>query len=69
MLDADLDRLDWRKSSYSDSATCVEVAYPTLDAILVRDSKAGNAGHLTFMRTDWRSFIVRVRAGEFDVDT
>ena len=50
MFDADLASLDWRKSSYSATNGCVEVAHAALDAILVRDSKARNVGHLTFAR-------------------
>jgi hypothetical protein len=69
MLNADPEDLDWRKSSYCCESNCVEVAYATLDAILVRDSKARNAGHLTFMRAEWRTFIVKVRADAFDLDT
>jgi len=69
MLDADSESLDWRKSSYSAACDCVEVAHAPLDAILVRDSKARNAGHLTFMRAEWRTFIVRVRADGFDPNT
>lgn len=66
MFDADLASLDWRKSSYSATNGCVEVAHAALDAILVRDSKARNVGHLTFTRAEWRTFIVRVRADGFD---
>jgi hypothetical protein len=69
MRETNLDRLDWHKSSYSDSVACIEVALSTVDAILVRDSKAGNAGHLMFKLTEWRSFIAIVGAGGLDPGT
>ena len=58
----------FRKSSHSGSANsnCVEVA-STGDTILVRDSKAPEAGTLRFNLSEWRAFLAGVRQGEFDL--
>jgi hypothetical protein len=56
----------WRKSSYSiNGANCVELA-DTGDAVLVRDSKHPEAGHLTFDRAELAAFVAAARAGELD---
>jgi hypothetical protein len=63
----DLDRLNWRKSSFSadNGASCVEVA-PTPAGVAVRDTKdRGRAPHL-HSASAWRTFITAVRNGEFD---
>jgi hypothetical protein len=69
MIDAGLDGMDWRKSSYSNSINCVEVAYAAPDAILVRDSKTRDAGHLTFTRAEWREFVLGAECVSSDLDT
>ncbi|MFE5889112.1 DUF397 domain-containing protein [Streptomyces sp. NPDC056462] len=56
--------LNWRKSSYSSSASgdCVEVAVaPLPHAIHVRDSKNQAGPHLTLSPTTWTEFIAHVR--------
>jgi hypothetical protein len=58
--------LRWRKASASASSNCVEVAM-TPDAIYVRDSKAPNAGMLTFTKSEWAAFLTGVGMGEFDL--
>jgi hypothetical protein len=63
----DLDRLDWRTSSFSgeNGASCVEVA-PTPTGVAVRDTKdRARAPHLHSAGA-WRTFITAVRNGEFD---
>jgi hypothetical protein len=63
----DLDRLDWRTSSYSadNGGSCVEVA-PTRSGVAVRDTKdRARAPHL-HSATSWRDFLNAVRNGEFD---
>jgi hypothetical protein len=58
--------LRWRKSSYSvNSGNCVELA-DAGPAILVRDSKHPEAGHLTFTRAELSALIAAARAGELD---
>jgi len=37
------------------------------DAIHVRDSKAPNAGMLTFTRSEWTAFLTGVGMGEFNL--
>jgi hypothetical protein len=56
----------WRKSSYSSAGNdCVELADGG-DAVLLRDSKHPDQGHLTFTRSELAAFIAGVKAGEFD---
>ena len=54
---------DWRKSSYSRAnGNCTEVAAAD-GAVLVRDSRQGDAGPaLRFRAADWRAFTVAVKA-------
>ncbi|GAA4894231.1 DUF397 domain-containing protein [Streptomonospora salina] len=53
----------YRKSTYSTSNNCVEVAdIPGISA--VRDTKAPEAGALEFPATEWRALIEAVRSGE-----
>jgi len=55
----------WRKSSYCQSGECVEVS--ALDGmVMVRDSKAPQAGTLSFNADEFRSFVRGVVAGEFN---
>ena len=55
----------WRKSSYCQSGECLEVS--ALDGmILVRDSKAPQAGPLSYTADEFRAFIRGALAGEFN---
>lgn len=56
----------WRKSSFSaNGSNCVEVA-DAGHAILLRDSKHPEQGHLTFTATEMSAFIDSIKAGELD---
>jgi hypothetical protein len=59
------DRLNWRKSSYSDGhgGNCVECRTDT-GRILLRDSQHPAHGHLTLSAAEWRAFLHAVRDGE-----
>ena len=72
----DLFRVTWRKSSYSNGSggSCVEIASlrprndpPGTRMIAVRDSKDRSGPVLAFTTGQWRAFIARVRAGEFEL--
>lgn len=58
----------WRKSAHSNNGgECVEVAdLGDAGAVGVRDSKAPDAGHLTFAPSDWAAFARAVKAGKYD---
>lgn len=56
----------WRKSSFSNTGSCVEVALGS-EQIGVRDSKDPNGPSLTFTQAEWRAFVLGVRDGEFDL--
>jgi hypothetical protein len=56
----------WRKSSISESGTCVEVNLGS-QMVLVRDSKNPDGGVLCFSHPEWRAFLAGVRLGEFEV--
>jgi hypothetical protein len=56
----------WRKSSYSiNSSNCVELA-SSGSAVLVRDSKHPEEGHLAFATAELAAFVDAARAGELD---
>jgi len=57
--------LTWRRSSFCASGECVEIATRD-DMVLVRDSKAPQAGILSFNADEFRSFVRGVVAGEFN---
>ncbi|MFF5408368.1 DUF397 domain-containing protein [Streptomyces misionensis] len=52
-------KLKWIKSSYSssDGPSCVEVATPDDDRILVRDSENPTGPRLTLAPTAWARFL------------
>ncbi len=54
--------LEFRKSSYSKTNNCVEVA-DLPGAIAIRDSQHPEAGHLTFPAAEWRALLDDVKAG------
>lgn len=56
---------EWFKSSASGDGACVEVALLG-DEVLMRDSKAPDAGILRFNGPEWDAFLAGVRGGEFD---
>jgi hypothetical protein len=52
---------EWIKSSYSgtgETSTCVEVS---LSEVAVRDSKAPEAGHLTFPAPAWSALLTALK--------
>jgi hypothetical protein len=58
----DLSGARWRKSTRSETASCVEVADNLPDRVLVRDTKNREGGQLTFTTNAWSAFIRAVRA-------
>jgi hypothetical protein len=67
-VDVDLTGASWRKSSYSGGGggNCVEVADGFAGVMPVRDSKDPSGPALVFPADAWQSFVIAVRAGEFD---
>jgi hypothetical protein len=62
-----IDNLRWRKSSFSGNggASCVEVADHN-GTILVRDTKDHGRGAIhRYTAHEWRTFLTKVRDGEF----
>jgi hypothetical protein len=59
----DLNRADWRKSSYSgtNGGACVEVAANLPGVVAVRDSKDPGGPALVFTRADWAAFLVALK--------
>jgi hypothetical protein len=57
---------EFRKSSFSLSGNCVEVAFLPSGDVGVRHSRAPQRGTLTFTASEWEAFVRGVRAGEFD---
>jgi len=62
------DGLSWRKSRFSGSSNCVEVAVRD-GQIYVRDSKKAPIGPaLAFSPSEWNAFLTGVRDGEFNLE-
>jgi hypothetical protein len=62
----DLLRAAWRKSSFSQLSSCVEVAF--IDGrVAVRDSKDRNGPVLVFDHSEWRAFLSGVHDGQFEL--
>jgi Domain of unknown function (DUF397) len=59
----DLNRADWRKSSYSgtNGGSCVEVARNLPGVVAVRDSKDPHGPALVFTRADWAAFTALLK--------
>ncbi len=59
----DLNRADWRKSSYSgnNGGACVEVARNLPEAVAVRDSKDPHGPALIFTPADWAAFTALLK--------
>jgi hypothetical protein len=60
MLNTCPSTLMWRKSSFSESVNCVEVAINDR-AVSIRDSKARNNEALSFSSSAWQEFTQAVR--------
>ncbi|MEU0789822.1 DUF397 domain-containing protein [Amycolatopsis sp. NPDC005961] len=56
-----MDRMVWRKSSYSgdENQACVEVAFAT-PAVAVRDSKDPSGPHLAVDSSSWLGFLASI---------
>jgi hypothetical protein len=57
MIDAARFRPGWRKSSFSASGNCVEIANDHDGSVLVRDSKYPTEKILSFSASTWHDFI------------
>lgn len=64
LYSADLSAAAWRKSSFSASDNCLEVASVS-GGVALRDSKNSSRGPLLFTDHEWRAFVRGARAGEF----
>ena len=60
MLSSDPSALRWRKSSFSASGNCVEIA-DDKSAILVRDTKNRDRTILSFPCAAWEDFIGTIK--------
>ena len=58
--------LEWHRSTYCSTGTCVEAALSDGNVIL-RDSKKKNGPTLMFQPLEWQAFVNGVRSGEFDL--
>jgi hypothetical protein len=63
MQSTDRSTLSWRKSSFSESANCVEVAIrEESEVVYIRDSKNRNGAILPVSSSAWREFIDAIRS-------
>ncbi|MFC4590377.1 DUF397 domain-containing protein [Sphaerisporangium corydalis] len=63
----DLSTAVWRKSSHSsdNGGQCVEIAVNLPGVVAVRDSKIPDGPNLIFGPSEWRSFVIGVKADSF----
>lgn len=55
------------RSSFCAGGSCVEVAIlPEGRGVMVRDSKSPNIPARFFTPSEWKTFLIGVKAGEFD---
>lgn len=60
--------LTWRKSSFCNNATCLEIAISSeREDIFIRDSRDLDGPILQVSQEDWRAFVKGVRNLEFDL--
>lgn len=59
------DGLLWRKSTWSGTGNCLEVARCNA-SLLLRDSKNVTGPILVFTKAEWQAFLAGAKAGEFD---
>ncbi len=62
-----LENAQWRKSSFSASGNCVEVARNLPGVVAVRDSKNPAGPKLAFSPDEWDSFAAALRSGQLDL--
>lgn len=62
----DIDPPVFRKSSFSPTDNCVEVALLPGGGARVRDSKNQTGPVQSYNRGEWAAFLAGVKAGEFD---
>jgi hypothetical protein len=60
-----VDKLVWKKSSYSANGDCVEVAFAGA-YVLVRDTKNRQGAVLRFTVGEWDAFLKEARTGRLD---
>jgi hypothetical protein len=60
MLSIDRTAVTWRKSSFSESGNCIEVAAQDR-SVLIRDSKNPEKGMLAVSSLAWRTFIQAIQ--------
>ena len=66
MIKGGLVGISWRKSSFSGTGNCVEVAFID-EAIAVRDSTNPGGPALIFTAAEWDAFVGGAKDGEFDL--
>jgi hypothetical protein len=55
---------EWRKSSYCDTNTCVEIMI-TSDTVYIRDGKDPDGGRLRLGSDAFAAFVADIKAGHF----
>ena len=62
----DTDNPGWRKSSFSDTANCVEMRPLSDGTVAVRNSKHTDGGQLVLTRDEVHAWLAGCKAGEYD---
>lgn len=66
MSEIEVPAMAWRKSSYSESGNCVEVAF-VRKSVFVRDSKDPDGPVLSLSYSEWASFLAALQEGEYEI--
>jgi hypothetical protein len=56
----------FRRSSFCEAGSCVEVSFSSGGDARLRDSKDPHGHSLSFTEKEWSAFLSGVRNGEFD---
>jgi hypothetical protein len=65
MAESGRSSIEWRKSEWSGTINCVEVAFVGR-SVLVRNSKDPAGPVLSFTHSEWTAFLTGARNGTFD---
>ncbi|HSX09494.1 MAG TPA: DUF397 domain-containing protein [Candidatus Saccharimonadales bacterium] len=61
----DIATAKWKKSKFCDNGACVEVAH-IKGKFAIRDSKQSDSPVLLFTNSEWHSFILGIKNGDFE---
>ena len=61
-----LGEVAWRVARDCNGGSCVQVAAPSQDKILIGDSKRSDGLAMSYSRDEWVAFVQGIKEGDFD---